>query len=47
MLTIITKALTALAITTFTALGADNSIGTWKLNVEKSKSHLHQCLLKA
>lgn len=38
MLTIITKALTALAITAFSALGADNSIGTWKLNVEKSKS---------
>jgi hypothetical protein len=27
----------ALAITTIAALGADNSLGTWKLNVEKSK----------
>ena len=35
--TILTKALVALAITTIAALGADNSIGTWKLNVEKSK----------
>ncbi len=37
MRTILTKALVALAITTIAALGADNSIGTWKLNVEKSK----------
>jgi hypothetical protein len=29
--------LIALAITSIAALGADNSIGTWKLNVEKSK----------
>src|ERR1700687_4373524 len=32
-----TKALVALAITTVVALAADNTIGTWKLNVEKSK----------
>ena len=37
MRTILTKALIALAITTVAAFGADNSIGTWKLNVEKSK----------
>jgi hypothetical protein len=37
MRTLFTKALIALAITTIGALGADNSIGTWKLNVEKSK----------
>jgi hypothetical protein len=37
MRTFLTKALIALAITTLGALGADNSIGTWKLNVEKSK----------
>jgi hypothetical protein len=37
MRTIFTKALLALAITTVAALGADNSIGTWKLNLEKSK----------
>jgi hypothetical protein len=37
MRTILAKALIALAITTIAALGADNSIGTWKLNVEKSK----------
>src|ERR1035441_10556727 len=37
MRTILTKALIALAITTIGALGADNSIGTWKLNAEKSK----------
>ena len=34
---ILTKAIVALAITTIAALGADNSIGTWKLNTEKSK----------
>jgi hypothetical protein len=33
----LTRALIALAITTFAALGADNSVGTWKLNLEKSK----------
>jgi hypothetical protein len=32
----VTKALIVLAITTTSALGADNSIGTWKLNIEKS-----------
>jgi hypothetical protein len=37
MRTILTKALIALAITTIAALGADNSIGTWKLNAEESK----------
>src|SRR5450756_2153274 len=37
MRTFLTKALIALAITTLGALGADNSIGTWKLNAEKSK----------
>ena len=37
MRTILTKGLIALAITAIAALGADNSIGTWKLNVEKSK----------
>lgn len=36
MRTILNKALLALAVTTLVALGADNSIGTWKLNVEKS-----------
>jgi hypothetical protein len=36
MRTILTKGLIALAITTTAALGADNSIGTWKLNAEKS-----------
>src|ERR1035441_7785258 len=37
MRTILTKALIALAITTVAAFGADNTLGTWKLNVEKSK----------
>src|SRR5260370_31179258 len=37
MRTLLTKALMTLAITTIGALGADNSIGTWKLNVDKSK----------
>jgi hypothetical protein len=37
MRTLLTKALIALAITTIGALGADNTIGTWKLNLEKSK----------
>src|ERR1700680_2255255 len=31
------KIFLALAITTIAAFGADNTIGTWKLNVEKSK----------
>ncbi len=30
------KAIPALAITTIAAFGADNSLGTWKLNLEKS-----------
>jgi hypothetical protein len=34
---ILYKAFIALAITTVAALAADNSIGTWKLNLEKSK----------
>jgi hypothetical protein len=33
----LTKTFLTLAITTVAALGADNTIGTWKLNVEKSK----------
>jgi hypothetical protein len=37
MRTTLTRTLIALAITTIGALGADNSIGTWKLNLEKSK----------
>ena len=37
MRTQLTKALLALAITTIGALGADNTIGTWKLNLGKSK----------
>jgi hypothetical protein len=37
MRTILTKALIALAITTVAAFGADNTLGTWKLNVAKSK----------
>ena len=37
MRTLLTKAIMALAITTVAAFGADNSIGTWKLNVAKSK----------
>src|SRR3954462_2944182 len=35
--TILTRAFIALAITTVAAFGADNTIGVWKLNVEKSK----------
>jgi len=37
MPTTLTKALIALAITTAAAFGADNTIGTWKLDVAKSK----------
>lgn len=37
MRTIPARAVLVLAITTITALGADHSLGTWKLNVEKSK----------
>jgi len=36
MRTILTGGLIALAITTSAALGADNTIGTWRLNAEKS-----------
>jgi hypothetical protein len=37
MRTLLTKALIALAITSVAALGADNTLGTWKLNVANSK----------
>jgi hypothetical protein len=37
MRTILGKALVALAITSVAALAADNTLGTWKLNVAKSK----------
>ena len=37
MRTILTNALIALAITTVAALGADNTLGTWKLDITKSK----------
>ena len=37
MRTILTKGLIALAITTVAAFGADNTLGTWKLNVAASK----------
>jgi hypothetical protein len=37
MRTILTTALIALAITTVAAFGADNTLGTWKLDVAKSK----------
>ena len=37
MRTILTTALLALALTTAAAFGADNTLGTWKLNVAKSK----------
>jgi hypothetical protein len=37
MRTLLTRALIALAITVIGALGADNSIGAWKFNAEKSK----------
>jgi hypothetical protein len=37
MRTILTNALIALAITTVAAFGADNTLGTWKLDVAKSK----------
>ena len=39
--------LPALAITSFVVFGADNSVGTWKLNVEKSKSTLAPFPLKS
>jgi hypothetical protein len=37
MRTLLTRTLVVLAITTIGALAADNTIGTWKLNLEKSK----------
>jgi len=37
MRTILNKALVAFAITTVAAFAADNTIGTWKLNVARSK----------
>lgn len=37
MRTILAKTLGALAIIAIAAFGADNLLGTWKLNVEKSK----------
>jgi hypothetical protein len=37
MRTFFSSVFLALAITTVAAFGADNTIGTWKLNVEKSK----------
>jgi hypothetical protein len=37
MRNILTKLLVGLAITVSGALAADNSLGTWKLNMEKSK----------
>lgn len=37
MRSILGNALIALTITTFAALAADNTLGTWKLSVEKSK----------
>jgi hypothetical protein len=37
MKAILTKAVVALAISTIAAFGADNTIGTWKLNVANSK----------
>jgi hypothetical protein len=36
MRTVLSKALVALAITSVAALGADNTLGTWKCNVAKS-----------
>ena len=38
MRVVLSKAVMALAIVTIAAFGADNTIGTWKLNVAKSKS---------
>jgi hypothetical protein len=34
---VLSKAFVALAIASVAAFGADNTLGTWKLNVEKSK----------
>ena len=41
------KMLIAIAVTVIAASGADNSVGTWKLNVEKSKSSLKTFPLKS
>jgi hypothetical protein len=37
MRSLLSKALIALVFTTIAALAADNTLGTWKLNIEKSK----------
>jgi hypothetical protein len=37
MRTILTRLTIGLAFTMVTALGADNTIGTWKLNIKQSK----------
>jgi hypothetical protein len=37
MRTILSKALVAFALTSVAAIAADNTLGTWKLNVAKSK----------
>jgi hypothetical protein len=37
MRSILSKAVITLAVTTLAALAADNSVGTWKLNLVKSK----------
>src|SRR5919108_663797 len=37
MKSVLSKTLLSIAITTIVAFGADNSLGTWKLNMEKSK----------
>ena len=37
MRTTLAKTLIALAFTTVAAFGADNTVGTWKMNVAKSK----------
>src|ERR1017187_8613263 len=39
MRTVLVKVFIGLAITSIGMFGADNSIGTWKRNVEKSKSN--------
>jgi hypothetical protein len=40
MRTILTMLMIGLAFTTLAALGADNTIGTWKLNIEQSQFNL-------
>jgi hypothetical protein len=37
MRSLLSKALIALAVTSVAAIAADNTLGTWKLNIEKSK----------